>query len=488
MSDAVWIGIDLGTQSVRAIAADGNGELLATASHPLAGTRRGVEHEQNPWDWWRSTTACCRQVMSDLGSRAVDGIAVDATSGTILLTDEHLNPVTPSLMYDDGRAGEEAEVVNAAGKELWEELGYRMQPSWALPKLLWLVRHYPKKTSVRLTHQNDFINSHLTGRATATDSSHSLKSGYDLLRSRWPVSILETLGLSERLFPPVVRPGTPIGEIGAAASSETGIPVGTKLIAGMTDGCAAQIAAGATTIGSWNSVLGTTLVLKGATRERLVGPLGVVYSHRSSDGLWLPGGASSTGAGVIAEKFRDCDLDALNRSAAAAGPSDLVVYPLSGKGERFPFSATEAEGFTIGTPVDRESLYVGILQGVAFIERLAFESMEMLGAPMNGKLTFTGGATRSAAWNRIRTNILGREVSIPAVTEGAFGMAVLAASHDRSLAEATRAMVRIKETMSPDLGLQGAYAERYERLLQELQKRGWISEQIVEHARAKAVA
>ncbi|MEO6966231.1 MAG: FGGY-family carbohydrate kinase, partial [Acidobacteriaceae bacterium] len=235
-------------------------------------------------------------------------------------------------------------------------------------------------------------------------------------------------------------------------------------------------------------VLGTTLVLKGATHERLIDPLGVVYSHRSSDGLWLPGGASSTGAGVVAEKFSGCDLNALNQNAAAAGPSDLVVYPLSGKGERFPFSAPEAEGFVIGTPVDIESLYVGILQGVAFIERLAFEYLEMLGAPIEGKLTFTGGATKSAVWNQIRANVLGREVSIPEVTEGAFGMAVLAASHDCSLVEATRAMVRTRKAISPMRSLQDAYTERYARLLQELQFRGWISERIVEHARTRTAA
>jgi len=74
----------------------------------------------------------------------------------------------------------------------------------------------------------------------------------------------------------------------------TGLPAGTPVIAGMTDGCAAQIGAGALEPGEWNSALGTTLVLKGVTPELVRDPSRVMYSHRSPDGDWLPGGASST--------------------------------------------------------------------------------------------------------------------------------------------------------------------------------------------------
>ena len=85
------------------------------------------------------------------------------------------------------------------------------------------------------------------------------------------------------------------------------------MVSGATDGCAAQLGAGALSVGSWNSVLGTTLVLKGVTRELIRDPLGAVYSHKAPNGDWLPGGASSTGAGVISRDFPGADLDELNR-------------------------------------------------------------------------------------------------------------------------------------------------------------------------------
>ena len=128
-------------------------------------------------------------------------------------------------------------------------------------------------------------------------------------------------------------------------------------------------------------MLGTTLVLKGVTRDLIKDPSGIVYSHRSPDGNWLPGGASSVGAGVISKHFPDRDLEALGIRAAEREPASVVTYPLHGLGERFPFIAPKAEGFTSGQPADEIDQYAALLQGVAFIERLCFDYLDMLGAP-----------------------------------------------------------------------------------------------------------
>ncbi len=490
-AESLWIGIDLGTQSVRALAADESGSVWATASEALLSDKRsGNRHTQNPDEWWAATCACCRDVMSKIPREAVRGLAVDATSGTLLLTDEHLRPVSDALMYDDGRAEAEAAQVAEAGQQLWAELGYRMQPSWALPRLLWLWRQADGKTrasSPRLTHQNDFIHQRLAGARLASDSSHSLKSGYDLRQLRWPFEIFSAAGLPETLFPEVVVPGSPLGNVSKVGAAETGLPAGLPIFAGMTDGCAAQIAAGALDPGSWNSVLGTTLVLKGVTIEPLRDPLGVVYSHRAADGKWLPGGASSTGAGLIAQHFRSSELDALGASAAKDGPSDLVIYPLPSVGERFPFAAPAAEGFSLREPRDSAELYRAILQGVAFIERLCFDYLDRLGAPTSGSFSISGGAARSPLWNQIRADVLERSLTVPAVTEPAFGMAILAATGACSTEAATR-MVRPGTAIEPRARFAGIYRETYGKLLAELEQRGWLPSELAAYSLARITA
>ena len=143
-------------------------------------------------------------------------------------------------------------------------------------------------------------------------------------------------GSPRALLPEVVRSGSRLGEVCAEAAAETGIPAGTPVIAGMTDGCAAQLAAGALREGDWNSVLGTTLVLKGYSSAIVRDPAGVLYCHRAPDGGWLPGGASSTGAGVLSARFAGRDLDELGRRAQAFEDTAVLAYPLVSRGRALP--------------------------------------------------------------------------------------------------------------------------------------------------------
>ncbi|TWV35887.1 carbohydrate kinase, partial [Streptomyces misionensis] len=372
-----WLGIDLGTQGVRALLVTADGRVLGGGSAPLLrGRREGTRHEQDPAEWWEAVCTASRRALA--GVRApVRGLAVCGTSGTVLLTDAAGRPLGPALMYDDRRAAARARRLRAAG--------LAVQDTWALPKARWLLdTHGPG----RIAHQPDVITARLTGRRVPTDSSHALKTAYDLTREAWP----DRTGLPEGALPDVVRPGTRLGEVCPAAADATGIPAGTPVLAGMTDGCAAQIASGVLDTGAWNSVLGTTLVLKGVTAEPVRDPAGVVYSHRAPDGDWWPGGASSVGAGALTARFRGADPAALDARAAAYEPSTAVAYPLVSPGERFPFHAPRATALLLGDPRSDADLWAALLQGVAFAERLCLDYLDHLGAPVDGPLTFTGGA------------------------------------------------------------------------------------------------
>ena len=486
--ESIWLGFDLGTQSVRAIAVSETGQVLGQGTHPLSSWRDGPRHEQDPEEWWHAVGCASRATIADLPASSIRGVAVDGTSGTILLVDRTGRALTSGLMYDDARAMDESCRANEAGAAVWSALGYRMQPSWALPKLLWLLRGQRSGISrARLVHQVDFINWRLAGHQVSSDSSNALKTGYDLLRETWPYEVLDVLAVPHQLLPPVTRSGTQLGTVCHHATVMTGIPVGTPIIAGMTDGCAAQIAAGALEVGSWNSVLGTTLVLKGVADQLMHDPAGIIYSHRSPDGNWLPGGASNTGAAVLAKKFPGRDLEALNAKAAEREPASVTAYPLLSRGERFPFAVPDAEGFVLGEPSDETDLYAAFLQGVAFIERLCFDYLHMLGAPIGADLSLTGGAARSRYWCQLRADILRRPVRVPKNPEAALGMAVLAASVGRRIADVTKEMVRIREVIEPRRDRIPRFHEPYLRLMEELARRGWVPSALVEHGRRRAV-
>ncbi|MFF4396902.1 FGGY-family carbohydrate kinase [Streptomyces sp. NPDC001480] len=467
-----WLGIDLGTQGVRALLVTADGAVAGSGSAPLRhGRRAGTRHEQEPGEWWEALCAAARQALP--GGCRVDGLAVCGTSGTVLLTDPDGQPLGPALMYDDGRAGAEAARLRAAG--------LAVQDTWGLPKARWLLAN---GESGKVAHQPDIVTAHLVGHPVPTDSSHALKTAYDLGRDAWP----EIPGVPADALPAVVRPGTRLGEVCRAAAKATGIPAGTPVIAGMTDGCAAQIASGALREGAWNSVLGTTLVLKGAAAEPVRDPAGVVYNHRAPDGGWLPGGASSVGAGVLTARFPGADPAALDARAAAFEPSNAVAYPLVSPGERFPFRSSDATAVLLGDPVSDADLWAALLQGVAMTERLCLDYLHHLGAPLDGPLTFTGGAARSAYWNQLRADILGRPGRVPEQTEPALGMAALAAygmGAAPTLADVTDRMVRVRTVVEPRPGHTARFTEPYARLVDELQSRGWLPGPVAAHARAR---
>jgi sugar (pentulose or hexulose) kinase len=484
----LWAGVDVGTQSLRVHLVDATGALAGRGSGRLTSTRwigeDGVtRHEQDPEQWWRVLGEAFRQALAGRAAEQVQGVAMCSTSGTFLLADGDGVARTPALMYDDARAYAEAAEVAEVGADLWAELGYPMQPSWALPKLLWLLRNGEDelRTGVltgrlRLAHCADYLAGRLAGTPVATDWSHALKTGYDVAADVWPTAILDRLAIPMTALPEVVRPGRRIGQVGAVGAAHTGLAVGTALHAGLTDGCAAQVAAGALTPGAWNSVLGTTLVLKGVTDKRLCDPGGAVYSHRHPDGGWLPGGASNVGAGALEARFPGADRSALDAAAAEYEPSTGLTYPLLSRGERFPFVHPAAEAFDLGSfdgPADR---YGAVLQGVAYVERLCFAYLEGLGADVSGPISVTGGATRSPYWTQLRADILGRDVLLPAQPEPAFGAAVTAVAGDGSLTATAHRMAGPARTVVHRPEVTARFAEPYDRFVDALRKRGYLDD------------
>lgn len=490
MSD-LFVGIDLGTQSVKVCVVDSAGAIPARSTRPLSSIRVGVRHEQNPADWVKGTADALAEAIGSLESldrKRISALSLCGTSGTITVLDRSGMPSTPGIMYDDARAADVVDEVAAADPERWERLGYRIQPSWALPKITQLAREGLPRGS-RIAHQTDVVAAAITGGPVATDWSSALKSGYDLLDLLWPADAFEWLGIPADCLPDVVAPGSVIGHSSTGWESATGLPQGTPIVAGMTDGCASQLGAGALHPGDWHSVIGTTLVLKGVSEEPIHDSAGAVYSHKAPhDDLWLPGGASSVGARAISALLPDADLDQLNQTAEQnwnhTDNVSSVVYPLIGTGERFPFVQPDATGFVMmddaELPLDMlgdgDRMLLGIFMGVACVERLCFDTLAAGGAALTGRLSSSGGGTRSPLWTRLRADTLAHSIAIPESAEPSLGMAILAASgvEDESLVELAGRMTRIESTVDPDPRGVARMAECYSSFVDRLTAKGWI--------------
>lgn len=446
---ALVAGIDLATADARVAVADGSGRVVARAQAPLAGPDRprvGVS-EQDASSWWPAVARALREALAGLDGSVV-AVAVSATSGTVVLADADGEPVGLALLYDDGRV---------PGPQRWD----------------WMLDQRPDGAA-HAWHASDLVVARLTGDPSPpTDWSHALKTGYDPGARRWTVD-----GRAAGLRPAeVLSPGSAAGVVGAAAAAETGLPAGCEVRLGMTDACAAQLAAGADRPGRFVTVLGTTLAVKGASAERVEDADAGIYSHRHPEGWWLPGGASNVGGGSLRDRFGGADLADLDRRAAERGPATVVCYPLPRRGERFPFAAADAEALWLGDPEDDVDAYRAVLEGVAFAERLGYERLAALGATATPPVRTAGGGGASAVWSSIRASVLGVPVVRSPAADTAFGACILAATgtlHPSLVAAADAMVPEPEDPVEPDPAERERMDDSYQRFLGAVRDRGWV--------------
>jgi xylulokinase len=481
------LGIDVGTQGARALVCDEQGNVVTEAEHPFSiATSSKLPpgwFEQDPNDWWTATIRTVHAVVQQARKQGRDpsevaGISVTSTSGTVVAVDDRGDALGGAIMYNDRRSEVEGKEVNQVGAALADKLGYQFASSFGLPKLLWRKRHDAARFSAAryFLSPTDFIIGKLTGVFQITDFTNALKTGYDLLEQRWPEFIEAKLGVPISKLPRVVAPATLIGRLTRDVSQQCGLPEKTPVLAGMTDGCASQLATGAVGLGQWNSTLGTTLVIKGVTRDLIRDPAGRVYCHRHPDGYWLPGGASNTGGECIARTFDNSKLGSLGTQAAKLTPTNVIAYPLMKPGERFPFASPRAEGFLVGNAPDDATLYTAYLEGVGYLERLSYDVLKTLGAEVGDEIHAAGGATKAETWLQIRADILQKTLLVPATSGGAMGAAILAAGGTiyKGMGPAAEAMVHIAKRVQPRAGFQAGYDDRYLRFRTELRRRGYF--------------
>jgi len=478
--EELYIGLDLGTTGVRAVAADGTGAIVGSASAPFASSRRdrakGI-HEQDALEWLsvgqrvlRDTVA---QALRARPGATVSAVSVDGTSGSLVAVDSQLRPLSPAMMYDDSRSDGCAGDISQAAGDFETRMGYRFSGSFAAPKALWMLRSIPSAHDAAwFLGEADFFAGHLLGGAALTDTSNALKMGYDLDAFEWPEELARA-GVPTDRFPPVAKSGSVTGTACEGFRDLCGLAESTRVIAGLTDSTAGLLATGATRPGQMATTIGTTLAVKLVWPERLIDPQGRIYCHWHPDGAWLPGGASNTGAAALLGRFQREQLDALAK-AAPDKPTGLLIYPLSATGERMPIRESRAARFIVGAPRNDAELYRGYLEGLAYVERLCVEVLEELGGRVDSPVWSAGGGAVTLA-NRIRASVLTRDVVLSGEPSSAFGSAILAASgRFGSVAAATGAMLKVSETRQPEDAWTAAYEDFYGQWKTELKKRGWL--------------
>jgi len=481
MEKELFLGLDLGTSGLRAIVADETGAVVSSVSAPLVRDRKDAAnglHEQDAEEWLE----VARKVLGEAAAQSrrtrpdsrIAAISVDGTSGTVVAVDEALRPVSPAIMYDDTRCSAVAKEISPRLAPIEEKMGYRFSCSFGAPKVAWLMRQ-PQGSSARwFLSAADFLASHITAAGASTDTSNALKMGFDLLDMRWPAQ-LKTAGIPIEKLPPVLRSGSLIAPVAPAFARSCSLDENVAVVAGLTDGTAGLLATGASAVGQMASTVGTTLVVKLVWNRILKDPEGRIYCHYHPDDHWLPGGACNAGALALEDRFGRERLAALE-SAAPRDPTSILIYPLTGTGERFPFLAPNAQRFVVGNAANDAELYRAFLEGIAFVEKLSVELLESMGAKVGSPVWSAGSAGQVRLLGRIRASVLRRPIAISRNSQSAFGSAILAASavNFKSVEKASSKMAFPEAILEPEKEWAEFYEKTYRQWKNELYKRGWL--------------
>jgi sugar (pentulose or hexulose) kinase len=414
----LYVGLDLGTSGARAVTIDATGAVVASASRampPPLETEDGGRL-QDPAVWREAAFGALAEVAGRAGSE-IRALAVDGTSGTLLLCDEAGRPLGPARMYNDASAAPLASRIAALAPP---ESGAHGVTSPLARLLAMQDEHAAARHAL---HQADWLAAQLTGRLAVSDDNNALKLGWDPVDRIWP-DWLDHLGTRYELLPEVVPPGTPLGPVLPEIAAQLGLATDCLVIAGTTDGCASFLATGAAEHGEGVTALGSTLTIKLLCVRPVFAPEYGVYSHRIGD-QWLAGGAANTGGAALLRFFTPERISELTPALRPEMPTGLEWHPLPGRGERFPIADLELT-FEPARPDDDATFLQGLLEGIAMIEARAYALLAKLGGPPLRSVRTVGGGASNPAWRRIREGRLGVPLLEPTSLEAAYGSALLA--------------------------------------------------------------
>ncbi|MEO1606373.1 MAG: FGGY-family carbohydrate kinase [Pseudomonadota bacterium] len=415
------LGIDVGTSGVRTAVMDGD-ELVSMAR---------TEHPEQDPDridangWWLAVETCMVSQMEALESLGVDAkrisaIAVDGTSGSMVLTDGDVNPASPALMYNSKGFDAEAEEIAQHAPSNHIARGSNSALARAL-RLVKLSETAPK----HLLHQADFIVAKLMNAGGHSDYNNTLKTGFDPETEQWPDWIGEVIDAD--LLPKVHAPGAALRQISAEVAAKFGLSEQAIVYAGTTDSIAAFLACASIEEGIAVTSLGSTLAVKLLSAKRIDDPAVGLYSHRLDD-LWLVGGASNTGGAVLKQYFAADELDRLSNQIDPDNPRNLDFYPLLAPGERFPVNDPGFLPRLEPRPTDDVAFLQALLEGMAAIESQCYDAIAQRGGTRPRKVLTAGGGALNETWTAIRAKALNLKPITSGQSEAAVGVAKLAAS------------------------------------------------------------
>ena len=472
------IGVDVGSQSVKALVVDRDGNDVASASspcemiHPASGWA-----EQRPEDWERALAEAVRGALANARVRGseIQMIGLASQVDGLVPLDERLRPLRPAIIWLDRRAARQSQALeDAAGEETLVTLtGLNPDASHTAPKAMWLRDEEPEH--FRAARWLAPVSAHLTGwLAGVVVQDHAQASStlvYDIHKRTWSDELLAHAGLDREQLPEIRAAHDVIGSLRPEAAEALGLTPRCRVIVGTGDEHGAALGAGAVAPGIVVDVTGTAEPVGVPSAEAVLDDERVVETHaHAADGMLFvenPGFVSggSTQWWAATQRIPQGELFSVAEQAPAGSDGALFLPTLSGS--TAPRWNDRMLGCFAGLALNHGPSHMAraVLEGCAYALKDIIARFDALGIG-GEEIRVVGGGARSRLWLQIKADVTGRPVrpvhGDHATSMGAAMLAAVAAGYFRDLDEAAARSVRLAdEAIVPQPQTAEVYAQAY---------------------------
>lgn len=439
-----YLGIDLGTSSVKVVLLDVDGRLIAHSSAPYEiSTRTRGWAEIDPELWWEAVATAVR---STAPAGTVSAIGLSGQMHGLVLCDRLGAPTYPAVLWPDTRSAELLARYRALPEGMRQRLGNPPATGMLGPSLLWLQAHEPEAyhDADHALSPKDWLRLRLSGEVASEPTDASATLLYDIPADDWHRDLATALGLADHLLPPLVATTAIAGSLTEEAATALGLETGTPIAAGAADAAASLVGTGLTRPGDVQIVVGTGMQVLAPRENAGSDATGRTHLFRAC-GPGCYALAAMQNAGVALEWVRTLigsTWDQMYAQAFAAPPGcDGVVFLPYLTGERTPHLDPAATGGWLGLRAHHTSSHLAraAFEGVAFALADGVQALADTGIPAE-QPTLAGGGSMDARWRQLIADVLRRPVrrcdGALASARGAALIAAVAVGHIGSLEEA----------------------------------------------------
>ncbi len=460
-----YLGIDLGTQSLKALIYDAENRCIAArASSPLKLDSRddGAREQQASW-WLKALRSAVGKLPLELRSGVV-ALGVSGQQHGFVPVDSRGEVLAPvKLWCDTATVAECDEITERFGgvERCIAEVGNPILPGYTASKILWLKKHRPDAyaalATVMLPH--DYLNYYLTGERFMECGDASGTGLLDIRQRQWHSGMVAALDPERDLsscLPPLLEPGEAGGELRAPCAAELGLPTGIPVACGGGDNMMAALGTGNVRAGRLSVSLGTSGTLFAYADEPCIDTGGELAAFCSSSGGWLPllCTMNCTVATEQARELFQLDFDGVDTLLlqSAPGANGVVVLPFY-NGERTP-NLPNGRGCIMGLTMNnnnRANILQASMEAAVFGLRGGLDAFERVGCHFN-EIRLTGGGSRNPYWRQMIADVFNLPVQLPKLDEGAaLGAALNALITEQGLVDSQVAANLIDDHVQCDM-------------------------------------